>query len=629
MNDLNSRLNENPLRDIHDLRKALCDLLSPLKDFTHGAGYNLGSAAAHYPPKIACMESWSRTLWGIGPLVAGGGEYAEIVNCLSILKMGTDPKSPHFWGICKDTDQRLVEMASVALCLIIAKSVFWDSLDKTEQDHLYKWLSVIQKCELPATNWHFFRVFVCLAFRELGLEINEQAEKESFDIIESCYNDEGWYSDGINGAYDLYNPMGFHFYGLVYAKFSHGRDPKRAALFIERAKTFASRYVLWFSDDGSVIPYGRSLTYRFASLSFFSACAFAGIEVIPWGMMKRIILQGFRWWFSNPILDNSGILSCGYGYQNLIMADHYNSPGSPYWGLKTFLVLALPENHPFWQSEETPLHINPQPFTDRIPGFIISRNADSQQKQCSQLLCSGGIPPFEMNHAAQKYSKFAYSSRFGFCVSHSAWSLEQAGGDSMLLLSDYNEEHWRERREVVDKYSGEDWISSIWEPWRNVRIHTVLCYAGIWHIRIHRIESGRILKTAEGAFAVRRYNGFDEALPLVNSAQKSSEAVSAFPWGASRIAALESSAGQERKGIIIVPAPNLNILYPSCVIPTLTGVVNKGVTYLISAVCAGDQDAVTENNLPFVKLYDDKAEITFDNGKKIIELFPLCIVKKG
>ena len=656
MNALNIRLKENPLRDIKDLRQSLYDLLSTLKNYSTGSGYNLGSTAAHYPAKIAWIEGWSRTLWGIGPLIAGGREYKDIDICLSILKNGIDPNSPHFWGTIKERDQRMVEMASIALCLIIAKDVFWDPLSKQEKQHLYTWLSAIQDYELPPTNWHFFRIFVCLAFRELGLDVNEQAEKESFDIIESCYQNDGWYSDGVNGAYDLYNPMGFHFYGLVYAKIagknSAGSDvSKRAAdyieRYIERAKLFAPRFASWFNDDGSIIPYGRSLTYRFASLSFFSACAYAGVEVLPWGMMKRIVLQGLRWWFSKPILDNGGILSCGYSYPNLVMADHYNSPGSPYWSFKTFLVLALSEDHPFWQAEEVPLSrqnirlaastvnpavssavhaassVNPKAlsavnedflsdiFVDKVPGFIISRNAEDVQ-----LLCSGGMPHFEMNHASQKYSKFAYSSRFGFCVSHSPWSLEQAGGDSMLLLSDAGEEHWRERRTVTEKRSGQDWISSIWQPWHDVKVSTILCYTGSLHLRIHRIESGRVLKTAEGAFALSRYHKFDDALPIINSASKSTEALVSFPWGASRIAALEPSS--ERTGIIIIPAPNLNILEPNCVIPTLTGNIGKGITVLATAVCAGDSDVITGRALPEILLHDDCLEIFEGSGVRVI-----------
>ena len=610
MNNLNEHLKENPLQSRKDLRRCLCDLLSPLKESATGGGFDLGNAAAHYSPRIALMEGWSRTLWGIGPLIAGGGIYPEIDLWLSILRDGVNPESPYFWGMPGSRDQRMVEMAAIALSLIIAKETFWESLDKTEQERLYAWLSTIQEQELPPTNWHFFRILVCLAFRELGLPFNEQSEEESFNIVETCYKDEGWYADGVDGAFDLYNPMGFHFYGLVYARLAGNRNQKQAACYVERARLFAPRFAQWFRDDGSSVPYGRSLTYRFAAQSFFSACAFAGVEALPWGTMKRIVLQGLRYWFSRPILDNGGILSVGYGYPNLIVADHYNSPGSPYWGLKAFLVLALDGNHPFWQAEETPLSNQPQVTVDKIPGFIVSRNADDVQ-----LLCPGRRPPFEMNHAAQKYCKFAYSARFGFCVSHGGASLEQAGGDSMLLLSDLGSEteaggdHWRERRSATENHSGENWISGVWMPWPDVKIFTLLVSLGAWHLRVHRIESARKLKTAEGAFAIRRYNDFDEALPLSNSAAKKWEALAAFPWGASRIAALEPSCA--RTGTLVVPAPNLNVLESSAVIPTLTGTLEIGTSLLVTAVCAGDRDSVIEAPLPVITINEDGLKIKY------------------
>jgi hypothetical protein len=303
------------------------------------------------------------------------------------------------------------------------------------------------------------------------------------------------------------------------------------------------------------------------------------------------------------------------------MADRYNSPGSPYWALKMFLILALNENHPFWQAEETPLSNQPQVTADKIPGLIISRNADDVQ-----FLCSGRIAPFEMNHAAQTYCKCAYSARFGFCVSHGGANLEQAGGDSMLLLSDLDSEtetggnHWRERRGTTEILSGENWISSVWRPWPDVKIFTLLISLGAWHLRFHRIESARKLKTAEGAFAIKRFNDFDEALPLNNSAAVEWEALTAFPWGASRIVALELSS--TRIGTLVVPAPNLNILEPSAVIPTLTGTLEAGTSILVTAVRAGDRNAVIEAPLPVVAINEDGLKISYKEREQIIPSLP-------
>jgi hypothetical protein len=188
----------------------------------------------------------------------------------------------------------------------------------------------------------------------------------------------------------------------------------------------------------------------------------------------------------------------------------------------------------------------------------------------------------------------------------------------MLLLSEEGEEHWRERRLTTENHSGSNWVSGIWQPWSDVRICTLLVDLNPWHLRIHRIESNRTLKTAEGAFAVKRYHEFDEALPLSNTASERYEALAAFPWGASRIVALEPES--ERTGTLVIPAPNLNILEPSCVIPTLMGTSAKGISILASAIRAGDRDAVINAPLPVVTLREDGVEIVEGGGSWVIRM---------
>jgi hypothetical protein len=282
------------------------------------------------------------------------------------------------------------------------------------------------------------------------------------------------------------------------------------------------------------------------------------------------------------------------------MADIYNAPGSPYWALKSYLVLALGEDHPFWRTEETPLPEQPQIFMETIPGFIISRT-----KEDAVLLSPGQNIAFDMAQGAEKYSKFAYSARFGFCVSRSGFNLEMTGCDSALLLSDDDPDsddstraYWRQRRDVEGIASGQNWTRSLWKPWPDVRVTTVLVSLGEWHVRIHRIESRRRLKAVEGGFALKRYNEFDEALPLPEIPSGSREALAAFPWGASRIAALENPSGRTGTGVSL--SPNLNILYPQVVVPVLKGRLEPGLTIWTTAVRAGEKEQVSASPLPRV-----------------------------
>jgi hypothetical protein len=591
----------NPLKTRADVMRSLEELLAPLSAHVVPGGYHLGNAAALYPPKIARMEGWSRCLWGIAPFISGGGIWLGSNMLQKTMGQGVNPDNDAYWNGCSNRDQRFVEMAPIAFSLALVPQIFWDPLDENTRRNLYHWLSLIETRELPPMSWHFFRLIVQMAFRKLGLPVNEEAERDSLTLVESWYRDDGWYQDGEGGSFDLYNPMGFHFYSLVLATFAESMDipiHRFAERFRKRAKRFAQSYSLWFYRDGSMIPYGRSITYRFAESSFFSACAFAGLEVLPWDVMKGIVLRNLRRWFSRPILDSGGILSVGYAYPNLIMADTYNSPGSPYWALKAYLILALKEDHPFWMANETTLpwetgqqEQKKQSFciTDKIPGFIISNSATD-----AQLLCAGRFPSFDMNHGAQKYCKFAYSARFGFCVSHDNYNIEKIGCDSALLLSE-GDGYWRERREVTDQETGEKWIKSCWHPWNDVTVITALVRIGDWHVRVHRIEGNRSLLTVEGGFSVPCCNDMDDALPVCNAATEwPNSALALFPWAASRIIALEEYFPKNlmstftRRGSVIVSAPNLNVIYPLVAIPILEGVVKPGITFLACAVWAGD-----------------------------------------
>jgi hypothetical protein len=100
------------------------------------------------------------------------------------------------------------------------------------------------------------------------------------------------------------------------------------------------------------------MTYRFAMSAFWSAIAFADVELpapLSWGVIKGLHLRNLRWWARQPGAYNfDGTFTLGYVYPNHNMLENYNSPGSPYWACKAFLTLAVPESHPFWASEELP-----------------------------------------------------------------------------------------------------------------------------------------------------------------------------------------------------------------------------------------------------------------------------------
>ena len=130
------------------------------------------------------------------------------------------------------------------------------------------------------------------------------------------------------------------------------------------------------------------------------------------------------------MFDRDGILTIGYCYPQMYMAERYNAPGSPYWGMKSFLLLALPDDHPFWSAEAAPMpaleRLKPMPYAN----MLVQRRAGRVTAYAAGVNEGHGHGQFP-----EKYAKFAYDTRFGFCASRSREVLNQAAPDSMLALS--------------------------------------------------------------------------------------------------------------------------------------------------------------------------------------------------
>jgi hypothetical protein len=262
------------------------------------------------------------------------------------------------------------------------------------------------------------------------------------------------------------------------------------------------------------------------------------------------------------------------------MAEQYNSPGSPYWALKFFLPLALPESHPFWRADELPLPELPPIVAQPHPYMILYRDA---QRRHVTALTSGQREPW-IRHAGEKYAKFAYSTAFGFSVPSGGRGLTQAAADSMLALSD-DGDHYRVRERTTEAQIENGALHSRWQPLPGVEVETWLIPAPPWHVRVHRLRTDRPLWSAEGGFTLDRTGddplsgaGVDEADAGIAAAR--------YPAGSSGIRDLLGA----RQGQVVRLDPNTNLLHPRTVLPTLTAQHEPGEHWLACAVLA-DTDA--------------------------------------
>ena len=561
-----------PLSSRQDLVAALNTLLAAVDtQFPAGSSrFSLGDTSAHYATDVAQMEGLSRVLWGLFPLLAAGDSTPFSDKYIAAIKQGTDPQSAGYWGEAGPYDQRLVEMAAYGLGLALLQDKLTERFSERELMNLHAWLNQITDATMPDSNWNYFAIMVQLGFKRDGLPYDQQAIDRRFAMMDAYYLGEGWYSDGPGRPKDYYISMAFHFYGLIYATLSG--DETRAKVLRQRSRLFAEDFIYMSAADGASVPFGRSLTYRFAMVAFWSAVAFSGLEVFTPGIVKGIVLRHLRWWHQQPITDRDGILTLGFAYPNLAMCEDYNSPGSPYWALKTYLILALPESHPFWQADEQPL-----------PALAEKRVIPHAQQILIHtdhvtLLTAGQLELNNYVNTEAKYTKFAYSSRFGFTIERGRFGLKHAACDSMLLLAD-GDNYFRGRRECETVRVDENYIFSRWSPWHDVHIDSWLVPFGEWHLRLHRITSARTLQTVEGGFAVMKTEPQLHGRGSYLSADNGSSTI------------VDLSPNISRQPDSVVTPPNSSIMFAECAaIPVLTSTLPQGESWLCCAVMASAQN---------------------------------------
>ena len=553
-----------------DFQELLLELINPLLPYysEEKAELILGVTATNYDQKAIRLEAFSRPLWGLVPFWAGGGESAEFEEIYPKgLAAGTNPKSKEYWDGFHNSDQRFVEMAAISYALILTPDKVWEPLNEEEKENLCNWLYGINEYELPVCNWRMFAVLVNVALKKLGREYSAEKLEYYLDGTDSFYLGDGWYQDGDSQQKDYYVSFAIHFYSLFYAKVMEKEDPERCKLFKDRAEIFAKQFIYWFDDDGAALPFGRSLTYRFAQVSFWCACLMADVTPFPIGVMKGLIVRHLCDWMKKPVFDRNGILTIGYGYPNLIMGEMYNGPGSPYWSLKTFAVLMLPDEHPFWTTDAEPMPVLKEQMALPYADMLIHRYPNH-----ITAYAPGKYSPNGLGHTPEKYGKFAYDTRFSINVAKSAFEMHEAAPDSMLAF--YINGYVYVRR-ICESFSvSEKNIVSVWVPYPGINVETIIIPTQKGHIRKHIIESSIECEAYDCGFAVEIDVEGEKLTKAAGMAQAENN------YSLCRV----TSVCGEGEGTIIIADPNTNLLHPMTRIPAVCYCIHEGKNEIITEI---------------------------------------------
>ncbi|KAF1979604.1 hypothetical protein BU23DRAFT_446926 [Bimuria novae-zelandiae CBS 107.79] len=664
---------DNPLRSRLDLVKAAVALIKPLEPYKSASGARIKlatSTGAGFSETAAQLEGFSRPLWVVASLLRLKSTTSDpairtllsdvnLDSWIRGLKEGTDPQSPEYWGDLSSFDQRMVEMETIAFALLLNPLAFSFADDAPARENLVRWLLQINAHAMPQNNWLWFRVLVNLALIcSLGVPLDEVRTHidDALKELDTFYLGEGWSSDGLWGEMrkqaDYYSgSFAMQFAQCLFVRFavSLPEYASRIDRYRDQAREFASEYWRYFDTDGAAIPFGRSLTYRFAFAAFWDAVAFANVPLpahLSPGAVKGLLLRHLRWWTKQPhIFNTDGTQNIGYCYANMYMAEDYNSPQSVYWCLKSFLAIDLEEQCTFWANEEEahPLAIERTGSIERVKLIASPRHLMASTEEHHFLLSSGQSTTKRFKARDAKYAKFAYSSAFGLSVPCGPF-LEQIAPDSTLAVSlDDGEEDWKVRWEPSDVKSGfmhiigreglsesegvlspstsgseaVPTLTSTWKPWRTqqIEVQTTLVapmqqWPG-WHLRVHRVRVPKLTITAwplrfvDSGFAISSQTTqgasvFEQSVHPTFEELGSTEqgwwndgkgSLVISEAGASGAADLTDSFLKfESKGesIIIRADPNTNIVAQRTLIPAAQHVftADSGAT-----PCAGDDSA--------------------------------------
>lgn len=361
---------------------------------------------------------------------------------------------------------------------------------------------------------------------------------------------------------------------------------------------------------------------------FYAAFAYADLcedtdGLSSYGAVKGMLLRHLRWWSVNSenIFATDGTLNIGYCYPNMYISEDYNSPQSPYWALKSLIVVALAAEHPFWSTNEL-CHPQQQAVKDvHTRPSSISVLKPPRQILCNHpegshhfLLSSGQFCVWPMKATQAKYAKFAYSSAFGFSVPTGPL-ITQLAPDSTLALSQDDGESWSVRwvsqgdtQFVTFPLHGSKTQTEVpalvsrWKPWARGSVEvesTVIAPCDSWpdwHVRVHRIRvddtgsmNRRPLTAIEGGFAVDGRRQPDRRYIAKQAADKQQKLTSlssedkgtAIEWGNSSLVVSTAGASgvvdlspvqkslTDSRGEILKPDPNTNLMTPRTLLPII------------------------------------------------------------
>lgn len=257
--------------------------------------------------------------------------------------------SAECWPRINDSAQVAVEAASISLLLRIAGPSVWDLVPDETRTRLKCWFEEVLLTNLSENNWQLFHLVISDSLYGLwGDDGYSELHARVLDRIDEWYVGGGWYSDGAGRVFDYYNSYAFHFYPILSSIYG-GREIDRDK-YGARLELFLEDFQKWFGADGSPLAFGRSLTYRYATVASFSVAGLLAADSMDTSHYERLMTKVLR--FFNAFVPDNDLLELGWHGPDRTVVQSYSGPASSYWASKAFACLLIPAFSKFWTGSE-------------------------------------------------------------------------------------------------------------------------------------------------------------------------------------------------------------------------------------------------------------------------------------
>jgi len=290
----------------------------------------------------AFMELFTRTLVSIAPI----DKYFD--DAVIMVKNAFNPEHSNYITWLKNTDRRnahqsMVEAAYLCQSFLISPKL-WNSVDKEPILKTLKNILMLQPCK---NNWILFETLIILFLKKNGIFTNKMKKlKDNLDTFEKWYRGDSWYSDGETFAMNYYNS--FVIYPMLYEIYRILGNTKEIEKRMIIHADFLEKLI---TKDGEYPIFGRSSPYRLAAFNTLALAAYIG-AADNYGQIKNGLTKVIAKLFDgNQNFTELGFLKLGINGSQKEYANCYTNTGSLYITCIPFMLLGLPEEHPFWKAE--------------------------------------------------------------------------------------------------------------------------------------------------------------------------------------------------------------------------------------------------------------------------------------